>query len=119
MKNFVLVVALFTVACGGGQTETATPAASSTAAPSGPRHGKLSVTTCNPVGYGYSCTADFDGTPVTLEACVGDGDKVGLTPRITPPVALQVDVESVPESVKNCGVLILPAGNHLRVTAVK
>ena len=118
MKNFVLVVGLASAAC-GGQTETAaTPVASSTAAPSGPRHGKLSVTTCNPVGYGYSCTADFDGTPVTLEACV-DGDKVGLTPRITPPVSLQVDVESVPESVKNCGVLVLPAGKHLRVTAVK
>lgn len=119
MKILAFVVVLVPLACGGGQTETATPAASSTAAPSGPRHGKLSVTTCNPVGFGFSCTADFDGTPVTLEACVGDGDKVGLTPRITPPVALQVDVESVPETVKNCGVLVLPVGTHLRVTAVK
>jgi hypothetical protein len=119
MKNFAFVVAVVPLLACGGSTETAaTPAASSTAA-AGPRHGKLSVTTCNPVGYGFSCTADFDGTPVTLEACVGDGDKVGLTPRITPPVALMVDVESVPESVKNCGVLILPAGTHLRVTAVK
>jgi len=119
MKNFALVIVVSAIACGGGQTETATPAASSTAASSGPRHGKLSVTSCNPVGFGFSCTADFDGTPVTLEACVGDGDKVGLTPKITPPVALQVEVESVPESVKNCGVLVLPVGNHLRVTAVK
>lgn len=118
MKNFVLVVALVSAAC-GGQTETAATPAATTTAPAGPRHGKLSVTKCNPVGYGFSCTAEFDGTPVTLEACVGDGDKVGLTPRVTPPVALNVDVESVPESVKNCGVLVLPAGEHLRVTAVK
>jgi hypothetical protein len=70
------------------------------------------------MGYGYSCTAEFDGTPVTLEACV-DGDKIGLTPRITPPVALSVDVESVPGSAGNCGILVLPAGDHLRVTAIK
>jgi len=119
MKTIAFVVAVVTMAC-GGQTETAaTPASSSTASPSGPRHGKLSVTKCNPVGYGYSCTADFDGTPITLEACVGDGDKVGLTPKITPPIALQVDVESAPESARYCGILVLPAGDHLRVTAVK
>ena len=118
MKNFVLVVGFICACGGGGQGQTtATPVASSTAA-AGPRHGKLTISKCNPVGYGYSCTADFDGTPIELEACV-DGDKVGLTPRVTPPVALQVDVESAPESARYCGILVLPAGDHLRVTAVK
>jgi hypothetical protein len=119
MKTIAVVTALALAACGGQtQTTTATPVASSTAA-SGPRHGKLTVSKCNPVGYGFSCTADFDGTPITLEACVGDGDKVGLTPKITPPISLQVDVESAPESARYCGILVLPAGDHLRVTAVK
>jgi hypothetical protein len=120
MKKIVLVVGLVALACGGQTTENATtPAATSTAASSGPRHGKLSITKCTPVGYGYSCTADFDGTPITLEACVGDGDKVGLTPQITPPIALNVEVEKAPESARYCGILVLPAGDHLRVTAVK
>jgi len=119
MKTFSFLIALsMAAACGGQQTETTAPVASATAS-SGPRHGKLNVTKCNPVGFGYSCTADLDGTPVTLEACVGDGDKVGLTPKITPPVALNVDVESAPESARNCGILVLPAGEHLRVVAVK
>ena len=119
MKNFVFVVGVVTLACGGQQTETTAPVASSTAAPAGPRHGKLNVTKCNPVGYGFSCTADLDGTPVTLEACVGSDDKVGLTPKITPPIALSVDVESAPESARYCGILVLPAGDHLHVVAVK
>ena len=116
MKNLVFVVGLV-VACGGKSETTTTPVASST--PAGPRHGKLTVWKCDPVGTGFNCTADFDGTPVTLEACVGDGDKVGLTPKITPPIALAVDVESAPESARYCGILILPVGDHLRIIAVK
>ena len=119
MKNFVFAVGLLCACGGGGKGETtATPTASATAS-AGPRHGKLTVSKCNPMGYGFSCTADFDGTPVTLEACVGDGDKVGLTPNITPPITLAVDVESAPESARYCGILVLPAGDHLRVTHVK
>jgi hypothetical protein len=118
MKNLAFVVAVVAFGCGGKSEGPATSPVAS-AAPSGPRHGKLNITKCNPVGYGFSCTADFDGTPITLEACVGDGDKVGLTPKITPPVALNVDVESAPESARYCGILVLPAGDHLRVIAVK
>jgi hypothetical protein len=119
MRKFASVVFVLVTACGQSETPAETPAASATAASSGPRHAKLNVTKCNPVGYGYSCTADIDGTPVTLEACVGADDKVGLTPKIAPPVTLAVDVESAPESAKYCGILILPAGDHLRIVAVK
>jgi hypothetical protein len=117
MKTLTFVLAVVAVGCGGKSETPTAPVASAT--PTGPRHGKLNITKCNPVGYGFSCTADFDGTPITLEACVGDNDKVGLTPRITPPVALNVDVESAPESARYCGILVLPAGDHLRVIAVK
>jgi hypothetical protein len=118
MNKFACVVCVLVMGCGQSETPAATPAAT-TSAPSGPRHGKLNVTKCNPVGYGYSCTADLDGTPVTLEACVGGDDKVGLTPKITPPIALSVDVESAPESARYCGILVLPAGDHMRITAVR
>jgi hypothetical protein len=117
MRHFACAVFVLVTACGQSETPAATPAA--TATPTGPRHGKLNVTKCSPVGYGYSCTADIDGTPVTLEACVGADDKIGLTPKIQPPVTLAVDIENAPESAKYCGILVLPAGEHLRIVAVK
>jgi hypothetical protein len=119
MRNFACVVFVLVTACGQSETPAVSPAASTTAAPSGPRHGKLNVTKCTPVGYGYSCTADIDGTPVELEACVGSDDKIGLTPKVQPPVTLLVDVENAPESAKYCGILVLPAGDHLRIVSVK
>ena len=79
----------------------------------------MTVSKCTPVGFGYSCTAEIDGTPATLEACVGSGDHVGLTPHITPPITLNVAVESAPDSERYCGVLIMPAGEHVKVVAVE
>jgi hypothetical protein len=79
----------------------------------------MRVTRCTPVGFGFSCEADLDGDPATLEACVGTEDHIGLTPRITPPLTLSVDVEPATDADRYCGILILPSGKHVRIVAAE
>ena len=112
---------LVTVLACGGSGASPPAATTNTAAPAaGAKHrARLTVAKCTPVGFGYSCTAEIDGTPATLEACVGSGDHVGLTPKITPPITLNVEVESAPDTERYCGVLIMPAGEHVKVVAVE
>ncbi|HEX4478316.1 MAG TPA: hypothetical protein VH142_24710 [Polyangiaceae bacterium] len=108
---FVLLASL-SVACGG-------PPPPGKAAAAGPRRAHLDITRCTPAGYGFECLAEIDGTPATLEACIGSDDKLGLTPRLHPPLALTVAVLAAPDTARYCGILILPAGDHLRIVSVE
>ncbi len=107
------------LACGSGEPTPTTPASSGSASGSSRHKAHVHVTKCTPVGFGFSCEADLDGDPATLEACVGTEDHVGLTPRIKPPLTLSVDVEAATDADRYCGILILPSGKHVRIVAVE
>ena len=115
VPTWILTAALL----GCGAHEDATTSHSADSKPTARRHARVNVTHCTPAGFGFSCVAEVDGTPATLEACVGSGDTIGLTPKVAPPVVLSVDVESAPDTARYCGILILPAGDHLKIVGVQ
>ncbi len=118
MKKRVFAVAtMMLMGCGSSDPKASAP--TGTGASASARHkAHVRIAKCAPVGYGFQCEADLDGEPATLEACVGTGDHIGLTPRITPPLTLSVDVEAAAETDRYCGILIMPAGKHIRIVGV-
>lgn len=119
-----LVLVLLLGAC----TQTAPPTSSVPA--DGRIRMQVRVSSCVPVGFGLSCTAEVrspgepDTSRATLEVCVGSGDTLGLEARLEKaplvgapgaPMSMWMDVVSAPESARYCGILILMSGAHRRV----
>jgi hypothetical protein len=111
-----VVATMMLLACGSGEPQSNTAAANKSGSARHAAH--VRITKCDPVGYGFECEAELDGEPATLEACVGSGDHIGLTPHIAPPMMLSVDVEPAADTDRYCGILIMPAGRHIRIVAV-
>lgn len=113
MRQCVCVVVML-IACGSSDPKATTPGANGST-----RHrATVRITKCTPVGYGFECESDLDGNPTTLEACVGSGDHIGLTPRLRPPLTLAVDVESALDTDRYCGIIITATGKHVRIVAI-